>query len=382
MRITHLCLAGTITDGWTYQENLITKYQVKLGHDVSIITSIWIYDENSSVIKSKKSDYINEHGVRVVRLETKNNATLNDRLKRYKNVIKSIKMLKPDVLFIHGCQFLDIIEVSKYLKQHSKITVYVDNHADYTNSASNWLSKHILHGMIWRYCAKKIEPFTKKFYGVLPARVEFLKSIYHLPAKKVELLVMGADDDEVIRAKQNIITTKSKYHVLNDEFLIVTGGKIDEAKWQTKLLMDAVSRIKDYPVRLIVFGSVVDSLKKEIESRCCTNIEYIGWLGAKESEDLFAAADVVVFPGRHSVFWEQVAGTGTPMICKYWNGVTHVDVGGNVKFLYEDDAEEIYNCLYEIISDQSKYEEMKKASCDIAMNIFSYKEIAKRSISL
>ena len=40
-----------------------------------------------------------------------------------------------------------------------------------------------------------INPYVNKFYGVLPARVDFLINEYKLPKNKVELLVMGADDD-------------------------------------------------------------------------------------------------------------------------------------------------------------------------------------------
>ena len=46
MKIVHVCLAGIgVTDGWTYQENLLTKYHKKLGHDVTIITSQWVRNE-------------------------------------------------------------------------------------------------------------------------------------------------------------------------------------------------------------------------------------------------------------------------------------------------------------------------------------------------
>ena len=380
MKITHLCLAGTITDGWTYQENLISKYHKKLGYDVSIITSVWVYDKNSTIRKSEKTDYFNEDGVHVMRLSIKKDGSFYNRFKRYINVKETLEMLQPDILFIHGCQFLDIFEVIRFLKIHNNVKVFVDNHADYTNSASNWVSKFFLHGIVWRYCAYRIEPFTEKFYGVLPARVDFLRSIYHLPKEKVELLVMGADDDAVIRAREHIEQTRMKYHVLPDEFLIVTGGKIDEAKWQTILLMDAVKKLEGKKAKLIVFGSVVDSLKKEIQSRCDESINYIGWLDSKASDELFAAAELVVFPGRHSVFWEQVAGTGVPMICKYWEGVTHIDVGGNVKFLMEDNTDEIYNSLNEIIDNPLLYDDMKKNAVNKAMKTFSYRDIAKRSI--
>ena len=54
-----------------------------------------------------------------------------------------------------------------------------------------------------------------------------------------------------------------------------------------------------------------------------------------QSYNLFSAADLVVFPGRHSVYWEQVVAIGTPMVVKYWDGTTHIDIGGNCMYLYE-----------------------------------------------
>lgn len=76
----------------------------------------------------------------------------------------------------------------------------MDNHSDFSNSARNWLSKNVLHKIVWRTMAKN-RTICKKFYGVLPARVDFLIDVYNLPKEKCELLVMGADDDLVKRTK-------------------------------------------------------------------------------------------------------------------------------------------------------------------------------------
>ena len=37
---------------------------------------------------------------------------------------------------------------------------------------------------------------------------------------------------------------------------------------------------------------------------------------SKDSYDYFEASDLVVFPGCHSVMWEQVTGQGKPMLVK------------------------------------------------------------------
>ena len=89
-----------------------------------------------------------------------------------------------------------------------------------------------MHKIIWRKFAHLIEPYTTKFYGVLPARVDFLKNVYKLPEEKVELLVMGADDEKVKEAKNPNVKKeiRKKYNIKPGDFLIVTGGKIDYAK--------------------------------------------------------------------------------------------------------------------------------------------------------
>ena len=109
-------------------------------------------------------------------------------------------------------------------------------------------------------------------------------------------------------------------------------------------------------------------------------VQYIGWVDASQSYDLFAAADLVVFPGRHSVFWEQVTGQGIPMIVKDWPGTHHVDLGGNVLFLHEDSAKEIEEKIRQVAFDKEYYSKMKKVAEKKGMQVFSYREIAKRAI--
>ena len=112
---------------------------------------------------------------------------------------------------------------------------------------------------------------------------------------------------------------------------------------------------------MLVFGSVDDEYKEEIlrlsEEK---NISFVGFIQAEESYQYFASADLVVFPGRHSVYWEQVVAQGIPMLCKYWDGTTHVDIGGNVEFLMEDSTDLIKEKLLELIDNPVRYEDMKQ----------------------
>ncbi|MFS0774810.1 glycosyltransferase family 4 protein [Neobacillus sp. 3P2-tot-E-2] len=384
MKIVHLCLGCFFPDNYSYQENMLPKFHKELGYDVEVIASLVTFDINGKgTFLEKGSTYQNEYDIKVTRLDYKKPVRIYKKLKRFIGTYTALETAKPDILFIHGCQFIDMDIIVKYLNNNPQVKVFVDNHADFSNSATNWLSKNVLHKILWRHCAQIIKPYTTKFYGVLPARVDFLIDMYRLPKEKVELLVMGADDERVEQAASPQVRQKIRdmYGIAEDDFLIVTGGKIDEFKMQTLLLMEAINQINNSKIKLVVFGSVTNELKEKVHALCDGNIiQYIGWIKAEDSYDYFSTADLVVFPGRHSVFWEQVVGMGIPMVCKYWDGTTHVDVGGNVEFLHKDTVEEIKSKILSILNDKEKYEFMKATAKEKGIEVFSYKKIARRAI--
>ena len=385
MKIAHICLAGPFSDGFSYQENLLTKYHARLGNEVTVFASEYSWNNEGKLLKTEKRDYINADGIRIIRLEIKGDKKFSAKFKKYKSLYKKIEELHPQIIFVHGANFSDLATIKKYLKNHRDVITYLDNHCDRSNSGTNFLSYNILHKVIWKYNVKRIEPYIKKFYGVMPSRVKWLIDVYNLPEEKCELLVMGADDDLINKYKSaeiyNII--RQKYKISNEDFLIVTGGKIDPAKYQTLLLMKAINKIKVKNLKLLIFGSVGNELKKEFYDLCNSEkIEYFGWADNEQTYMYFSMADLIVFPGRHSVFWEEAVALQKPLICKYWEGTTHVDIGGNVKYLYNDSVEEIEDTIFNIINNKKEYANLKKTASSKKSRQFLYSEIAKKSLEI
>ena len=379
MRITHLCLACFFPDGYSYQENMLPKYHKELGHDVSVVASLQTFDENGNVSYIEKAcEYRNEYDIPVQRLDYRKPLKFYRKMKRFVGTYEAIEKTRPDVLFIHGCQFLDMNEVVRYVRKHPSVKVFVDNHADFSNSATGWFSLNILHKIVWKRCAHRIEPYASKFFGVLPARVDFLKNVYGVPGEKTELLVMGSEDDKVRASLEpgRKAANRKRFGLGDDDFVVVFGGKVDKAKTQVLLLMDAVNSIPDESVKLVVFGSIIPEMKEALMSRCGERVQYIGWATPEQSYDYFCMADVVCFPGRHSVYWEQVAGMGIPLIVRKWDGTTHVDVCGNALFLTEDSAEEIGRKILEIKDNYSDF----RSRAETAGKEFMYSSIAERSL--
>ncbi len=378
MKVLHLMLACFYIDGYSYQENLLPKFHKKNGHDVEIIASLVSFNQNGeSVFLSSPSKYTNEDGIPVTRLAYKK-VPFSKKLRKYIGLYEELERIKPDVVFVHGVQFSDVNVLVKYLKKHNNVVVYADNHSDFSNSATNFLSRFFLHRIVWKHYAQMINPFVKKFYGVLPARVDFLINEYKIPKEKVELLVMGVDDEQVEKSKAKVEIIRNFYGIKKDDFLIVTGGKFDLFKQQVFALMEVINELGNPHIKLIVFGSVVPELKEKMISLAHGNVQYIGWKEAECTNDLFAASNLAIFPGRHSVFWEQVAGLGIPMICKFWDGTTHVDCGGNVVFLKTDDKIELKKAILQVYNvGYSKMTEIAKK----AQSKFLYSNISLKSLN-
>lgn len=379
MKILHICMSQ-YSNGWTYQENLLAKYHKALGNDVTILTSMLCYNRGK-LVDDNKTYFTDCNGCNVIRLKKKSHGVIK-KLPRYDGFLPTIENIAPDIIFSHGCQYVDIKQIKRYIKHHANTKLYVDNHADFSNSATNWMSKSILHAIVWKHYAKLIEPVTKVFWGVLPARVDFLINMYGLPKDKCKLLVMGGDDELIAEANQKeyIQCLRHEWGISENDFLIVTGGKIDIAKKETLLLMKAVRQLNNSRVKLLVFGSIVDTLKNEADSLTDGNIvKQVGWIDASDTYKYFAMADLVVFPGRHSVFWEQVVAQGIPLIVKKWEGTSHVNICNNAIILSDVTVNSLLQNI-QLLTDNKQMYSQKKSNAIKAMTYFSYSNIAKKSI--
>jgi len=262
--------------------------------------------------------------------------------------------------------------------------VFVDGHTDFGNSAKTWLSKHVLHKIIYRRCAKLIEPYTSMFYGVLPARVEFFQNVYGIPPEKTSLLVLGADDSKMNTSDEKIVReeVRADLGVDPNQFVLISGGKIDRRK-NIHRLMSAVAKINRPDFVLLLFGTPNEEMEDEFnELDTHDSIKHIGWISPDAVYKYFLASDLGVFPGTHSVLWEQAVGTGLPCLFKRWHGMQHVDVGGNCHFLKSGEEDEIIDAIIRISDDRELHSQMKEVSVNVGIPTYAYSEIAKRAIAI
>lgn len=381
MKIVHIAPRAPYNDYWGYQDNLLPKYQKKLGHDVTMIVTNTMH-KDGKIVETDCTDYVLEDGVRVIRLKTKQYpyivlTNLNSRLPVY----DYLKEIRPDFIFYHSLHGTTIFEAIRYKKKINPDCVIVqDNHVDYNISNAPEGIKGKLLRSFQRYVNHRSIPYVSRVYGVTPWRKTYAEDYYRIPREKTDVLIMGADDEKIDFPNRETIreTIRQKYGIRNSDFLIVTGGKIDKRK-KIHVLMEAVSRMED--VKLLIFGRVNEDIQEEFDRLLSQNenIIYIGWIDSDRVYDYFFAADLVFFPGQHSVLWEQACASKVPCVFEKWDGMEHVDNGGNCDFVSDVSVEGLKRKVRELAFTE-KYKSMKRIAQSQATDIFLYSKIAEKSL--
>lgn len=389
MKIIHIMIACFYIEGMEYQENVLPRKHKELGFDVEIITTEYNFDKDYKKQTLKKSgNYLNVDGIKVSVLKYLKPKSIYKLLNisRVEGLYDLISKANPDIIFVHGCQFYDIKEIIKYKLEKPNIKLYVDNHADYINQKIDTWKRKLYHYFITGHYARSVSKYTNKFWGVTPLRVKFLHDFYRVNSKYTDLLVMGGDENKININNRDVI--RYKFRKANDikdsDFLVVTGGKIDKEK-KINLLIEVFKDL-DINIKMVIFGEPDLEMKHLFSKNVIPqNVIMLGWIPSEAVYDVFLSSDLGVFPGTHSVLWEQAIATGLPCIFKHWHGMEHVDLGGNAILVDENINQTDYICtLKEYIQKLSKrdsmYNTMRAISINEGINCFSYNEIAKRSI--
>lgn len=379
MKIVHVIIAAVYKEGYGYQENILPAKHVELGLDTYVVS----FDK--SIPEGRV--YVNEDGVKVALLPiNKSRCTnihyLSSFTNRTQGLFAYLDKISPDIIFMHGLQAIDSLIVYRWCLSNRTVKLYVDQHADYYNSPITKFTTRMYYKIVYGYIAKKLSRFARKFWGVTPWRVDYLQKVYRVKPEKTDLLVMGGDEKLVDWNNRKQIRKKIrlKYNIPEDAFLVITGGKIDKAK-NIHMLVEAVNRLREKNIFLLVFGSLTEEMKEYCTPLFNDNILYIGWLDSKDVYPYFLSADLAVFPGTHSVLWEQAMSCGIPGIFKDWDGgFGHIDCGGNALLLKDVSADALVYEIDNLANEPHKYNRMKSVSENIARNVFSYIEIAKKAI--
>jgi len=375
MIIVHVSLNSPYNDYWGYQENLLPKYQSRLGNTVHIITTTLIH-YNGKIKSVLPQTYTLQEGVTVHRIQKKSFCSKKlTEILNYYDIYDLLCKLKPDYIFFHGCMNWSIYDVVKY-KNKYKCFIAQDNHLDNNIGYSSITFKDKIRKLYYILLNMHSKFKINVFYGVTPCRIQYLSEYFHIRSNNIKLLIMGADDEAMHIEDRSIIRyrTRKELNVSDKEFVLVSGGKFDLKKGIGDL-MDAVNSIQSDSVRLVLFGSPQPEFMNDFSLKLSNKIIYIGWIKASDVYKYFYAADLIVFPGQHSVLWEQAAASKTPCVFKKWDGMNHINNGGNSMLIDCTNCNYLTKVIESLLFTDKYYKLLEKARSSIT-DIYLYSNIA------
>ena len=383
MKIIHIAPNAPYNAGWGYQENILPRYQQKMGNEVILfITNL--EHEGNQLLETECSDSITCDGFRVIRkrIQKASHFVFGSRINKI-DVYSDLIREKPDFIFYHGLVDATIFQVTKYKrKQNPQCIIVQDNHSDNNNGFDPHSFRGFIKKLIFTHIFKRNKAYISRIYGVTPGRVKYAHEAFGVPSEMMDVLIMGADDAELELARNSDSRNRirHKYDISDDDFLIVSGGRIDKKK-NIHGLMAAVNSLADSKVKILVFGNVQDDVRASFEKELSERVKWVGFIPSKEAYAYFLAADLVVFPGLHSVLWEQACASKVPCVFSKIDGLEHLNNGGNSLFVEDTSIVSLRNIIVSL-KWTPQYYQMLKCAQSSNTDIYLYSKIAEKSLEM
>jgi glycosyltransferase involved in cell wall biosynthesis len=386
MKILMIC--DFFHESQQYQENLLTKYYLKFGHEVTILASTFnsIFDYKSgNYNKEKEGITYSEDGCKIIRKPYSINVF--NRLRKLRHIKATLIKESPDLIFVHGLP-LNLFEPIAYKKKNPHCRLVFDSHADYSNSAQNPVSLFILHRFIYRTIFRLIHKKPDKIFYITPETKLFLNREWGIPNHRMTFLPLGADTDYIkeIRTKNIRESVRRSFHIDENDFVVFTGGKFSRDK-KTELVIKSFLLLNKKKSHLIIVGDGTDATyKNELISLSegHQEIHFTNWIEGKDVYQFMLASDVAVFPASQSVIWQQAIGTGLPLIIGKTKGqdAEYLNRNDNLFLIEEERVNErsIFDLLNLLISDVNLLETMKMGAFKTTDEFLSYDKISQLSI--
>lgn len=378
MKIVHVQMTGPYTENFVYQDNLLPACHAKMGYEVCFFVTCYQWNQGK-IVRSKPEKKKSNEGVIFERLPFQSFGSdfLTRKIRWAPKLYDRLCEFQPDFIMMHDYQSLSTYSVCRYIDTHPGVRLVIDCHTDVHNSATNWLSREVLHKLIYKRIAQAAAKRAKVLYYLSIETKEFMRSVYDLPEEKMEYLPLGGiiPDKTDYQAKRN--SRRKELGLTQEDILIVHSGKLVAEK-KTVDLLTAVRKIEARNICLAVIGSADDPKTKEaldIAAKEDSRIRYLGWKSGDDLLEYLCAADIYAQPGTQSATMQNAACCGCAEVLYPYSSYK-VLLGDAV--LYAENVEQLTQALNSLVTDPQLLQKKKEQLFQVACEKLDYKKQAER----
>lgn len=366
-----------------YQVNVLTKYLVKSGYEVSIFTS-----EMKKVPKTltsffgldnlslKDKAYEDKYGVKITRFPLRAYA-----LNRYiytKEIFRAIKETNPDIIFVHGNDsYIGLKILMNPQKYHC--AVITDSHMLKMASTSKF--SRLFREYYKRFVTPKI--IKNNIPVIRTQNDDYVEACLGIPLERCPFIPLGSDVLLFHPDQKKRETFRRTNNISSDAFVFTYAGKLDEAKGADLLAKAIKERFvcnRDV-VFLIVgnakgeFGEKVETLFNESENRI---IRY----DTQSYENLaifFQASDIAIFPKQCSLSFYDAQACALPVISENNNINIERNSHDNGFCFNSGDYMSLHMTIQKVLKmDRATINRMSSNALQYIIENFNYEETAQQ----
>lgn len=323
-----------------YQINIISKYLVRFGHDVTILTSKMdkIPERMKNFfgvedLEEQDHEYTDKYGVNICRLDIE--AYISGRAIFKKKLFEEIDKRAPDILFVHNADtYAGIMVLRKMKKGKMKPGVIMDSHM------LKMASRNPLSNVFHYWYRKSIAPIIIKndITVIRPQDDDFVQSELGIPLSQAPWISFGSDMTLFYPQNHSKAEFKDKVVGNSEAFVAVYAGKIDESKGGL-FLAEAIREKFDIEreIVFVVVGNSSGEYGNKVEDLFLESKNKVFRYPTQKYENLaffFQIADLVVFPKQCSLSFYDAQACGVPVLSEDNNinvGRCSHGNGGNFK---------------------------------------------------
>jgi len=301
---------------------------------------------------------------------------IQHKIKFYNNVFKLLEEFNPDIIYFHGISAVELLSIKRFKIKNPNVKLILDCHSDKYNSATSFVSKNILHSIIYKTCYKRVLPFVDKVFCISLDAIDFAVEFYETPKEKIEFFPLGGEcleDDAYYQLRNDF---RSDLNISDNQIMILQTGKINTKKKVIESIIQFKKILNDNFVYIIA-GSLEEDVKTEILNLISSDkrIQYLGWVDSFKLKGLLCASDVYLQPGSQSATMQQSICLRNPVILD--NVKSHKPfVDGNGWLI--NNIDDIYNILKKISTDNESLVAMSKRSHEIGLNTLDYRKLSEK----
>ncbi len=379
MRIMHICLAGLYMDGYGYQENMLVEQHIKNGHEVVVAAGTKIL-KDGVLVDVPMGRSVTSTGVIIERIPPSRLLVgrAGNRLRVYPGLAELLERYQPELVFFHSIASYELYTAAKYKKTHPSTVLLADSHASRLNSGMSFISLLFQHKLFYRTIYRLSRKHIDRIFYIGMEEKDYLREVLRIPEGDIEFLPLGGMIVPPEERRRNREQHRRELGVAEDGILLIHSGKLLPDK-RTDVLLDAMGRIKDERLRLIIIGSAEGKVLDNILRRCESDkrISFLGWKTSSQLTEYLCAADLYLQPGTVSATIQNAMCCAVPCVSHGYETYKR-EFGENSGVMYADTPEQYAELLTKALCGDIDLKWLGSAALMFAANNLDYAEQAKR----